>query len=110
QATITMDYESTGYQSNPSVSYIHPGSLNTMNGRLNPSNHNQFETHTNSSYPLPVSFQTLCGPSVPYSNTTNGGGPTDKYFGMIIYFYNPHVVMREERTRGYLVLRSYGNQ
>jgi len=71
----TMDYESTGYQSNP-VSYTHPGNLNTMNGRLNPSNHNQVETHTNSSYSHPLSFQTS---SDPYSDMINYG-PTDNHF------------------------------
>ncbi|CAG8529425.1 4856_t:CDS:1 [Paraglomus brasilianum] len=72
----TMDYKSTGCQSNPSVSCIHPGNLDTMNGHLNPPSYNQVETHT---YQLPVSVQTFCGSSVHRSDMTNNG-PTDNHF------------------------------
>ncbi|CAG8616777.1 7905_t:CDS:2, partial [Paraglomus brasilianum] len=80
----TMDYRNTGdymgdyalYQGNPSVSHFHPGNTDTMDGQLNTPNHDQAETHENSSCPLPVPFQTVCGSSDPYSDTMNDG-PTD---------------------------------
>ncbi|CAG8580297.1 221_t:CDS:1, partial [Paraglomus occultum] len=50
----TMDYESTGYQNNSSVSYTHPGNLSP------PPYCNQAETHTNNFYSLPIPF---CGSS-----------------------------------------------
>ena len=64
----TTDYESTGYQSNPSIS----GNLNSMNGHLNPPIYNQVEAHTNDSYPSH-------GSSVYRSDMTNNG-PTDNHF------------------------------
>jgi len=67
-------------RSYPSVSYYGP--VDTfMNGQLNTSSR---KTHENSSSPVPGSFQALCGPSIPYSDTTNGDCPTDnhyQYFG-----------------------------
>src|SRR6185312_3794569 len=62
--TYTDDY--TSYQGNPSEY----GNVDTMNGQLNLPSHDQVENH---SCPLPVSFQTVCGPSVPHSDTTNDG-------------------------------------
>ena len=100
----TMDYESTGYQSNPSVSYIHPGNLNTMNGCLNPSNHNQVETHTNSSYSHPLSFQTS---SDPYSDMINYG-PTDNHFQHSRTTNNrsiSYILTHEPASHGYLVTK-----
>ncbi|CAG8669585.1 4378_t:CDS:2, partial [Paraglomus brasilianum] len=107
----TMDYESTGYQSNPSVSCIHPGNLDTMNGRLNPPSHNQVETHTNNSYQLPVSFPTFCGSSVHRYDMTNNG-PTDNHFRSISYIltpiptqaFNSSNVINEPTSPGYFLV------
>ncbi|CAG8599850.1 4937_t:CDS:1 [Paraglomus brasilianum] len=112
-----MNYENAGnytanyvpYQVNPPASYFHPGNTDTMDGQLNITNHDQVE---NSSCPPPVSFQTLCGPSVSHSDTTNDG-PADNNFQhlnntCISYILiqvptsNEYVVMREERTQSVL--------
>ncbi|CAG8644742.1 10446_t:CDS:1 [Paraglomus brasilianum] len=73
----TMDYRNTGdhtsYQGDCSVSG--PDNVDTMDGQLNtpcpPACYDQVETHTNSSCPFPISFQTFRGSSVPYPGTTN---------------------------------------
>jgi len=89
--------------------YAHQGNVDTMNEQLNPPSHDQVETHAS---PLPVSFQTLCGLSIPHSDTTNDG-PTDNSFQHLGVFTqmptsHEYVVMREERTRGYYgVLHSF---
>ncbi|CAG8601939.1 7741_t:CDS:1 [Paraglomus brasilianum] len=98
------------YQDNPSAFYFYPGSVNTQNGQLNTLRSDQVETHTNSSCPLPISFQTLCGRDVLHSDTT---GNHVQHFGMtnntnntcVSYIFtriptsNEYVVTREERTQ-----------
>ena len=85
----TMDYESA------------------MNGYLNPSIHNQVETHTNSSYPLPVSFQTIHGSSVHRSDMTSNR-PTDNHFQNFRTTNNrsiSYILTHEPASHGYLVTK-----
>ena len=101
--TYTGDY--TSYQGNPSEY----GNVDTMDKQLNPPSHDQVE---NNSCPLPGSFQTVCGPSVPHFDTTNDG-PTDNhsqhlnntcisYILIQIPTSHEYVVMREERIQSVL--------
>src|SRR6185369_378977 len=110
--SITMNYEDIGdytgdyasYQGNPSVSHFHPGNVDTMNGQLNPPNHDQTETRANSSCPPPVSFQTFCDP---YSNTTNYG-PTDNNFqrlGMIDNSTISYILTHDPTSSGYVFMK-----
>ena len=79
----TVDYGNTGYstsyQDDPSDSYYYtrPSNVDTMDGQLNipcpPARYDHVEIPANGSWPLPVSFQTLHGPSVQYPNTTTPG-------------------------------------
>ncbi|CAG8655667.1 11318_t:CDS:1, partial [Paraglomus brasilianum] len=109
----TMDYGDTGTYTGDCASYqanlSEYANVDTMNGQLNTPSHNQVE---NSSCPLPGSFQTLGGPSVPHSDTTNDG-PADNNFQhlnntcisyIIVQMPTSHeyVVMREERTQSVL--------
>ncbi|CAG8616760.1 7904_t:CDS:1 [Paraglomus brasilianum] len=106
---ITMDCgDYTGkyasYQGNPSVSYFH----------LNPPSHDQVEPHANSSCPLQVPFQTYCGSSdsypdtsIPYSDTTNNS-QTDNYFqhlGMINNSSTSYIFTHEPTGSGYVVTK-----
>ncbi|CAG8529258.1 4848_t:CDS:1 [Paraglomus brasilianum] len=108
-----MDYGDTGtyagdytlYQDNPSEY----GNVDAMDKQLNLPSHDQVE---NSSCPLPVSFRTVCGPSVPHCDTTNDS-PADNNFQHLnntcisyILIQGPtsheYVIMREERTHSVL--------
>ncbi|CAG8673586.1 8496_t:CDS:1, partial [Paraglomus brasilianum] len=100
--TYTGDY--TSYQCNPSECNV-----DTMDEQLNPPPHDQVE---NSSCPLPVSFQTVCGPSVPHSDTTNDG-PTDNYshhFGMINNTCILCILMQMPTSHEYLLIREERTQ
>ncbi|CAG8548220.1 3816_t:CDS:2 [Paraglomus occultum] len=66
--SVSMNYEDTGTYTGDSFSEdAHHGSVNTTSGQLNSHRHDQVETHTNNFCPIPAFFQTLRGPSVPYS-------------------------------------------
>ncbi|CAG8601626.1 7376_t:CDS:1 [Paraglomus brasilianum] len=105
----SMDYEDTGdytgdyalYQGNPSVSHFHPGNVDTVNGQLNTLNHDQAETHENSSYPLPVPFQTVCDP---YFDTMNDGS-TDNHFGVINNSSTSYIFTHDPTGTGYVVTK-----
>ncbi|CAG8646017.1 8096_t:CDS:1, partial [Paraglomus occultum] len=75
--TYTDDYAL--YQGNLSEG-VHQSNVDTPNEQLNTPLRGQVETHTNPGL-IPVSFQTFCAPSVPYSdiniNPTNGGLTND---------------------------------
>ncbi|CAG8537870.1 10631_t:CDS:1 [Paraglomus brasilianum] len=109
----SMDYGDTGTYTGDYASYqgnlSEYGNVDTRSGQQNPPPHDQVE---NSSCPLPGSFQKLCGPSVPHSDTTNDD-PADNNFQhlnntcisyIIIQMPTSHeyVVMREERTQSVL--------
>ncbi|CAG8529341.1 4852_t:CDS:1 [Paraglomus brasilianum] len=102
-----MDCENTGdytgnyasYQDYPSDSYY-----THINGQLN-SNPDQAETHSNSSCPLPVSFQTLYGSTNIYSDAMNDDGPTDNCFGMINNSSTSYVFTHDPTGTGYVVTK-----
>ncbi|CAG8601971.1 7743_t:CDS:1 [Paraglomus brasilianum] len=114
-----MDYGNTGnytgnyapYEGNPSVSYYtQPSNIDTMN----PLSHGQVEIHTNSSCPLPVPFQTYCGfsdsypdTSILYSDTTNNS-LTDNNFqhlGTINNSSTSYIFTHEPTGSGYVVTK-----
>ena len=99
------------YQVNSSVSYFHP---DTMDGQLNIPNHDQAKPHANSSCPLQVPFQTYCGSSssypdtsIPHSDTTNIS-QTGNYFqhlGMINNSSTSYIFTHEPTGSGYVVTK-----
>ncbi|CAG8595549.1 4309_t:CDS:1 [Paraglomus brasilianum] len=110
----TIDYRNTGdymsdyasYQGNPSDSYYtHSGNIDMMNGQLNIPNHDQAETHANSSCPLPVPFQTVCDT---YSDTMNDG-PTDNFQRLGINMTNnssiSYILTHEPTNSGYVFMK-----